>query len=76
MYDALTTSYRFACPTRGEASVRLSSFRNLERLPGPAHPTVYRFGSTARAAASTRRYWRTTSSTGRRSASERQSSSI
>src|SRR5215218_9410846 len=42
MYDALTTSYRFACPTRGEASVRLSSFRNLERLPGPAHPTVYR----------------------------------
>jgi hypothetical protein len=42
MYDALTTSYRFACPIRGEASVRLSSFRNLERLPGPAHPTVYR----------------------------------
>jgi hypothetical protein len=42
MYDALTTSYRFACPMRGEASVRLSSFRNLERLPGPAHPTVYR----------------------------------
>jgi hypothetical protein len=42
MYDALTTCYRFACPTRGEADVRLSSFRNLERLPGPAHPTVYR----------------------------------
>ena len=42
MYDALTTSYRFACPVRGEASVRLSSFRNLERLPGAAHPTVYR----------------------------------
>jgi predicted RNA-binding Zn-ribbon protein involved in translation (DUF1610 family) len=42
MYDALTTSYRFACPMRGEANVRLSSFRNLERLPGPAHPTVYR----------------------------------
>src|SRR5215207_6006664 len=42
MYDALTTSYRFACPSRGEANVRLSSFRSLERLPGPAHPTVYR----------------------------------
>lgn len=41
MYDALTTSYRFACPVRGEARVRLSSFRNLQRLPGPAHPTVY-----------------------------------
>jgi hypothetical protein len=41
MYDALRTSYRFACPVRGEASVRLSSFRNLERLPGAAHPTVY-----------------------------------
>ncbi|MGH3080394.1 MAG: hypothetical protein ACRDNH_04575 [Gaiellaceae bacterium] len=41
MYDALTTTYRFACPVRGEASVRLSSFRNLER-PGAAHPTVYR----------------------------------
>lgn len=42
MYDALTTSYRFACPLRGEANVRLSSFRILERLPGPAHPTVFR----------------------------------
>jgi hypothetical protein len=42
MYDALTSSYRFACPVRGEARVRLSAFRNLERLPGPAHPTVYR----------------------------------
>ena len=42
MYDALTTSYRFACPNRGEAKVRLSAFRYLERLPGPAHPTVYR----------------------------------
>ena len=42
MYDALTTSYRFACPQRGEANVRLSSFRNLERLPGAARPTVYR----------------------------------
>jgi hypothetical protein len=42
MYDALTTSYRFACPVRGKAKVRLSSFRVLEQLPGPVHPTVYR----------------------------------
>lgn len=42
MYDALTTQYTFACPTRGEARVRLSSFRMLERLPGAAHPAVYR----------------------------------
>jgi hypothetical protein len=42
MYDALTTSYRFSCPVRGEARVRLSSFRSLERLPGAAHPAVYR----------------------------------
>jgi hypothetical protein len=41
MYDALTTSYRFACPVRGETRVRLSSFRYLQRLPGPAHPSVY-----------------------------------
>ncbi len=42
MYDALTTRYTFACPTRGETSVRLSSFRRLERLEGTAHPVVYR----------------------------------
>ena len=42
MYDALRTSYRFACPRRGQANVRLSGFRHLERLPGPVHPTVYR----------------------------------
>ena len=42
MYDVLTTRYTFACPERGEASVRLSSFRRLERLPGAAHPAVYR----------------------------------
>lgn len=41
MYDALTTQYTFACPARGEARVRLSSFRTLERLPGAAHPAVY-----------------------------------
>jgi hypothetical protein len=42
MYDVLTTRYTFACPSRGETSVRLSSFRVLDRLPGAAHPAVYR----------------------------------
>jgi hypothetical protein len=42
MYDALTTRYTFACPARGETSVRLSAFRQVERLPGAAHPTVFR----------------------------------
>jgi hypothetical protein len=39
--DALTSTYRFSCPRRGEATVRLSAFRQLERLPGAAHPVVY-----------------------------------
>jgi hypothetical protein len=42
VYDALTTRYTFACPRRGETQVRLSAFRALERLPGPAHPALYR----------------------------------
>jgi hypothetical protein len=42
VYDALTSRYTFACPTRGEARVALSSFRVLERLPGAHHPAVYR----------------------------------
>ncbi len=42
MYDVLTTRYTFACPARGKTSVRLSAFRRLERLPGAAHPAVYR----------------------------------
>jgi hypothetical protein len=42
MYDALTISYTFSCPTHGETRVRLSGFRQLEELPGAAHPTVYR----------------------------------
>jgi hypothetical protein len=41
MYDALRTEFRFACPARGEAAARLSSFRRLERLPGASHPAVY-----------------------------------
>jgi len=42
VYDALTSCYTFACPRQGEASVRFSSFRELDRLPGAAHPAVYR----------------------------------
>lgn len=42
MYDVLTTRYTFSCPSRGETSVRLSSFRRLERLAGAAHPVVYK----------------------------------
>jgi hypothetical protein len=42
MYDALTGRFTFSCPTRGEARVTLSAFRELERLPGAAHPAVYR----------------------------------
>jgi hypothetical protein len=45
MYDALRASYRFHCPRRPDGEtvrVPLSSFRLLERLPGAAHPAVYR----------------------------------
>lgn len=42
MYDALTTTYTLACPHRGEARVKLSSFRALDRLAGAEHPAVYR----------------------------------
>jgi hypothetical protein len=42
VYDALTGRFTFACPSRGEARVTLSAFRRLERLPGAAHPAVYR----------------------------------
>jgi hypothetical protein len=41
MYDALTSRYTFPCPARGETRVALSSFRRLERLPGPSHPAVF-----------------------------------
>ena len=41
MYDVLRTEFRFACPARGEAAARLSSFRRLERLPGASHPAVF-----------------------------------
>jgi hypothetical protein len=40
--DVLTGTYRLSCPTTGSCRVRLSSFREIERLPGPAHPAVFR----------------------------------
>jgi hypothetical protein len=42
VYDALTSRYSFPCPHGSSASVPLSSFRSLRRLPGPEHPVVYR----------------------------------
>jgi hypothetical protein len=42
MYDAITSRYTFACPRVGEGRVVLSSFRTIDRLPGTAHPVVYR----------------------------------
>ena len=42
MYDQLTGRYTFACPAQGEVKLALSRFRILERLPGAAHPAVYK----------------------------------
>ena len=42
MYDPISTTYTFSCPARGEARVKLHDFRELERLPGAAHPSVFR----------------------------------
>lgn len=42
MFDPLTARYSFSCPSRGETRVALSAFRQVERLPGAAHPAVYR----------------------------------
>ena len=42
MFDAITGRFSFACPARGATAVPLSAFRELERLPGAAHPAVYR----------------------------------
>jgi len=42
MYDVLRARYTFACPRREHASVPLSAFRQVERLPGAAHPAVFR----------------------------------
>jgi hypothetical protein len=40
--DALTGTFRLPCPTHGTARVRLSAFRQIERLGGAVHPAVYR----------------------------------
>jgi hypothetical protein len=45
MYDVLRARYRFHCPHRTQGdlrSVTLSRFRSIERLPGAAHPAVFR----------------------------------
>jgi hypothetical protein len=45
LYDLLRARYQFHCPRRPEGETRLvalSRFRSIERLPGAAHPAVYR----------------------------------
>jgi hypothetical protein len=42
MYDGLTGLYTFACPVRGEVRLPLSAFRIIDRLPGAAHPAIYK----------------------------------
>ena len=43
MFDALRNRFRFTCPVRDRAVERpLSAFREIDRLPGPAHPPAYR----------------------------------
>lgn len=42
MYDGLTGRYTFSCPVAGEVRVRLSGFRAVDRLPGAAHPAVFK----------------------------------
>ena len=41
MYDPLTGLYSLSCPHQGVARLRLSSFRMLDRLPGPTTPAVF-----------------------------------
>jgi hypothetical protein len=48
MYDVLKTAYTFSCPVLGETNVRLSAFRRVERLPGAAHPAVFRISFACR----------------------------
>jgi hypothetical protein len=40
--DALTGTFRLPCPAAGSSRVRLSSFREIERLAGASHPAVFR----------------------------------
>ena len=42
MYDTLTGLYTFACPARREVRLPLSAFRVIDRLPGAAHPAVFK----------------------------------
>jgi hypothetical protein len=42
MYDGLTGIYTFACPVKGAVRLPLSAFRVIDRLPGAAHPAVYK----------------------------------
>ena len=69
MYDALTGRFTFPCPARGEARVTLSSFRQLERLPGAAHPAVYHVLFACGCGGEHDGLVSTTTSTGRRSVS-------
>jgi hypothetical protein len=41
VYNPLTSKYALSCPHRGRAWLPLSSFRTLDRLPGPTHPAVF-----------------------------------
>lgn len=41
VYDPLSASYLFSCPSQGEQQVSISSFRTITRLPGAAHPAIY-----------------------------------
>lgn len=40
--DALTGTYRLPCPAVGTSRVPLSSFREIQRVPGVVHPAVFR----------------------------------
>lgn len=43
MYDPLRSCYRLPCPAAARpVDAPLSSFRRIERLPGPEHPAVHR----------------------------------
>jgi hypothetical protein len=44
--DALSGRFVLSCPRHGTSSVRLSSFRRIERLPGAVHPAAYRIEFT------------------------------
>jgi hypothetical protein len=48
MYDPLTSTYTLTCPNGAGTRVPLSSFRTLVRLPGPAHPPLYRIAFACR----------------------------